>query len=426
MTQAAEGSFNPSFHFLGLIQKAKADGVVRRCALPNGPEVFIVPEENTFYTKAARLEELEALCMAAPFDLMVESLPEWHREKANETVRVGRMWLRKQAASTASAGLEARPLAELLWYATLCASRGLLLQGSRSDDPIRLKRRPDFSTLFHRDSYPTLAAYMAEETADLQTVAANTGVPLPEVFNFYNACSVLGLIERGNVFDPQEYLLGLIQRALTDRHMRRCVLPGLPPLFIAPQTGTYHTLADRAALAAFGSALLIDLAVDVVDGLGEPSDEEEELVQVGRMLVRRKRVSTAPKMPARPLSELLFLAALGASRGRMAAGGRVEEPVRLQRWPDAMCMEQDRKFFPLAAFMTSNAASLPVIAERTGIPLARVVDFHNACAAVDIIEHPGRENLSARRADSGERAVYRKIAKALDGLKAGIHVEHAY
>jgi hypothetical protein len=42
------------------------------------------------------------------------------------------------------------------------------------------------------------------------------------------------------------------------------------------------------------------------------------------------------------------------------------------------------------------------------------------------IEHPGRENLSARRADSGERAVYRKIAKALDGLKAGIHVEHAY
>ncbi|MGZ8217385.1 hypothetical protein [Methylomagnum sp.] len=425
MTQAAEGNFNPSFHFLGLIQKAMADGVARRCALPNSSEVYLVPAENTFYTKATRLEELKALCQAAPFDLTVESLPEWRRENANETVRVGRMWLRKQAATGAPAGLNARPLPELLWYATLSASRGQLMQGCRSDDPVRLKRWPDFSVLFHRDSYPTLAAYMAEESADLATVAANTGVPLAEVFSFYNACSVLGLIERGNVFEPREYLLGLIQRALADGQMRRCVLPGLPALFIAPQAGKYHTLADRAGLAAFSSAMLIDLEVDVVNGLCEPS-EEEEVVQVGRMLVRRKKPSTTPKMPARSLSELMFLAALGASRGRMEVGGRPDEPVRLQRWPDAICMEQDRRFFSLAAFMTSNAASLTVIAERTDIPLARVVDFHNACAAAEIIEHPGRENLSARSTNDGERAVYRKIAKALDGLKAGIHVEHAY
>lgn len=427
MTQAAEGSFNPSFHFLGLIQKAKADGVVRRCALPNSPEVYIVPEENAFYTKAARLEHLEALCLAAPFDLTVESLPEWRRDSANQTVQVGRMWLRKQTASPGPAGMAARPLPELLWYATLCASRGQLLQGCRSDDLVRLKRWPDFSALFHRSGYPTLAAYMVEQAADLPTVAADTGVPLAEVFNFYNACVMLGLVERGNVFDPQEYLLGLIQRAQADHKMRRCVLPGLPPLFIAPQDGKYHTLADRAALAAYASAPVTDLQVGVVDGLGESSEEEEELVQIGRMLVRRKKTSAAaPKMPARPLSELLFLAALGASRGRLAAGARLDEPVRLQRWPDAVCIERDRKFFPLAAFMTSNAASPQVIAERTGVPLARVVDFHNACAAVDIIEHPGRENLSARRTDDGERAVYRKIAKALDGLKAGINVEHAY
>lgn len=428
MTQASEGSFNPAFHFLGLIQKAMADGVTRRCALPNNPEVYLVPSENSYYTQAAKLEALEALCLAAPFDLTVENLPDWRRNSAENTMQVGRMWLRKQAPATPP-GMNARPLSELLWYAALCVSRGQLLQGCRADDPVRLKRSPDLSSLPHLGSHTALAAYMTEESASLATVAERTGVPLAQVFDFHNACAVLGLIERGNLFDPNEYLLGLIQRAQTDRQMRRCVLPGHSPLFIDPQAGKYHTLAGRESLITLASAMLIDLEVEIVDGLVE-TDGEEELVQIGRMWVRRKKPSATPKMPARPLSELLFLAALGASRGRMEAGAHLDEPVRLSRWPDAFCMDQDRRFFPLAAFMTANAASLPIVAQRTGIPLVRVVDFHNACAATGLIEHPGMESLSVRRTDDGEREAYRKISKALNGLvglKAGAHVEqHAH
>lgn len=424
MTKAAEGTFNPSFHFLGLIQKAMADGVVRRCVLPGSSEVYLVPGENAYYTAAPTVEALEALCLAAPFDLTVEMLPDWQGNKGQETVQVGRMWLRKQAPSTPS-NLSARPLPELLWYAALCASRGQLLQGCRSDDPVRLKRWPDFSVLPHRESFMALAGFMAEESADLMTVAEATGVAPEEVFDFYNACSMLGLIERGNVFEPQEYLLGLIQRSLADRRMRRCVLPGHPPLFIAPAEGLYYTAADIASVIALSSAMLIDLEVDIVESLGG-GDDEEEVVQIGRMWVRRKKESSAPKMPARTLSELLFFAALGSSRGRLLAGSRLDAPIRLKRWPEAACLEQDRRFFPLAAFMTANAAPPARIAELTRIPLARVIDFHNACTAIDLLEFPERESVRARQVGDGEREIFRKISRALDGLKAGLHVEQAY
>jgi hypothetical protein len=421
MTQAVEGQFNPSFHFAGLIQKAIADGAARRCFLPGSPEVYIVPAENIYYTASPGIEALDPLCAAAPFDLTVEVLPDWRRGDGNEMVQVGRAWIRKQTPGAPS-HLSPRPLSELLWYATLCASRGQLLQGCHADDPVRLKRWPDFSTLHHRESYLVLAAFMAGETADLVEVAENTGVPLPQVFDFHNACAVLGLIERGNVFEPREYLLGLIQRSIADRQMRRCVLPGHAPLFIAPDEGKYHTAADGASLAALCSAMLIDLEVEAVSGLGTEG-EEEEVVQIGRMWVRRRKEAAAPRIPARPLSELLFMAALGASRGRILAGSRAADPVRLNRWPDAFCLEQDRRFFPLAAFMTANAAALPTIAKQTGIPLAGVIDFHNACAATGLIEHSERENITARQLADGEREIYRKISRALDGRKAGLRVE---
>lgn len=424
MTKATEGSFNPSFHFLGLIQKSMMDGTVRRCTLPGSPEVYLVPGENLYYTAASRVEALEALCLAAPFDLAVEALPDWRGHGGKETVRAGRMWLRKQAPGTPS-NLSARPLPELLWYAALCASRGQLLRGCRADDPIRLKRWPDFSVLPHRESFMALAGFMAEESADLMTVAERTGVALAEVFDFHNACATLGLIERGNVFEPQEYLLGLIQTSLADRRMRHCALPGHPPLFLAPAEGRYYTAAAIASVMALSSAPLLDLQVDIVETLGT-DEEEEEIVRIGRMQVRRKKESAAPKLPARPLSELLFLSALASSRGRLLAGHRLDDPVRLQRWPEAVCLQQDRRFFPLAAFMTANAASLPKIAELTRIPLARVIDFHNACAAIGLLEHPERESVRTRRVEDGEREIFRKISRALDGLKEGLHVEQAY
>lgn len=389
MTPTIAGNFNPAFHFPGLIQQAMADGVTRHCIRPGGPEVYLVPAEQTYYTVYPDIEALNALCLAAPSDLSVKLMPEWQPDKVLD-VQVGRVLIQRKNAAAAPE-LIGRPLQELLWYAALCASNGQLLQGCYADMPVRLASNPDFSRLFHREYDPVLAAFMLKHTATLTAVAESTGIALARVFEFYNACAVLGwvVVDSANEFEPGNYLLGLLEKAGTDLQTRCCVLAGAAPLYLAPAEGKYYTEADSAGLAKLCAALLSELEVTIMDNGGE-----EEVVQIGRMRIRRKKGASLPKIPGRPLSELQFHAALYASQGRLFSGYNLNEPVRLKSWPDkallkeAASTKEERYFFPLAAFMSTKAASLHDIAEATRLPLECVINFHNACAVAGLLEHP--------------------------------------
>jgi hypothetical protein len=393
MTQTLEGNFNPSFHFLGLIQKAMADGVTRHCVQPGCPEVYIVPAEQAYFTTHPNIEALEALCLTPRPILNVALMPDWHLS-TNQGMQVGRVLIhRKNPAKDPE--LIKRPLPELLWYAALCASDGQLLQGSHADTPVRLKSCPDFSQLFHREHEPVLAAFMLEESVALTTVAEKTKIPLALVFEFYNACAVLDLIElsmeSGNIFEPGHYLFGLLKKANADGQMRRCVMAGQPPLYLAPVEGKYYTDMDSSSLAKLCAVLLSELEVSIVDS----SSDEEEVVQIGRAWVRRKKKASLPKMPpGHSLSGLLFRASLHASQGRLLSGYDLNAPVHLKSWPDkeflreAALIKEERYFFPLAAFMSTKTVGLPEIANANKLPIAQVIDFHNACALAGLLENP--------------------------------------
>jgi len=391
MSPSLEGNFNPAIHFLGLIQKAMADGITRHCVHPSCPEVYLVPAEHTFYTAAPNIQDLQALCLAAPFDLSVNPMPDWHPAAANgeHDVQAGRTLIHRKIQAHGPE-LTASPLSELLWYAALSASEGKLLQGCQADIPVRLMASPDFSKLFHREHEPALAKFMLENTADLNTVATATGIPLPRVYDFYNACAVTGLIELDTVFHAENYLLGLLEKAKADRHMRRCALPGGgAPLIIAPEEDKYYTELDAAGVARLCAALLPSLDVSMV---ADNESEQEELVQIGRTWVRRKKAASLPKLPGRPLSDLLFRAALYGSQGRLLPGYQLDRPVRLSANPDKALLKEsaaipaERYIFPLTAFMAANKAmSLPEIANATRQPLAKVIDFHNACAVLGLL-----------------------------------------
>jgi len=381
MNPILEGNFNPAFHFLGLIQKALADGITRHCVHPGCPDVYLVPAEQRYYTQAPTVEALQALCLSAPFDLKVESVPDW-RPDSHQDVQVGRMLIHRKNPETAPKPA-ARPLQELLWYAALSASNGQLLLGHRADVPVRLTSSPDFSRLFHRAQDPKLAAFMLKQSETLTNIAETTGVPPAQVFEFYNACAVLDLIdvEQGNVFDPANHLIGLLEKITIDRQARRCALPEQTPLFLVPNESKYYSEANSADIAKICAAQLSKIEISLID-----SSDQEEVVQVGRMMVRRKKDTGIPKIPARPLSELVFRAAFYASQGRLLPDYNIDKPVRLKNWPDKTILresaftEEERYFFPLAAFMTTHTASLPDIAEATRLPLTQVIDFYNACA----------------------------------------------
>jgi len=422
MTQSLEGDFNPAVHFLGLLKKALADGLARRCSMTDGPQIVIAPRQMAYYSASITAADVRTLCLAQPFDLQIEALPNWNPDAEQETIQVGRMRIRAKS-SHALAGLEAKPLAELLWQATICASNGRLLQGCRANETVRLKQWPDVSLLAHNQSYLRIAQFMHSSSVDLLTVAAQTGLPLAEVYDFHNACATLGLIERGNVLEPEEYFLGLIQKSLRDGLARRCALPGLPPLFLAPAERRYYCCqADKQAnLAMYFSASPNDIQAEVITHIEQGGDDEEETIQIGRMLVRRKKENQVPRLASGPLEELLWNATVNVSRGRLLAGKRCEDVVRLKRWPDFSRLAQDRRLLPLAAFMSVNAADLPTVAKHTGTALTQVIDFHNACAVLDYLEYLPEGRLHQRAVSEQERKTYRTISKTLGGIRAAEH-----
>lgn len=388
MTQTSTGYFNPSFHFLGLIQKTIMDGVTRHCVQPGCPDVYLAPKEQAYYVGEPDIQALKALCLAEPFDMSVRLMPDWH-PPGNQLLQAGRL-LMSRKNQAAGHQLEKRPLDELLWYAALVASDGRLWQGCHAETPVSLKVCPDFSRLFHRECDPVLATSLLEGSASLTAVAEKAHVPLAHVFEFYNACTVLDLIEFGStpedVFEPRNYLLGLIDTAASDRQARCCTLAGGPPLYIVPEEDKYFCEGDALAIAKFCTARLSDLQVTVVGG------GKDEVVQIGRQRVVRKKTVELPKIPGQPLSLLRFRAALYGSQGRLLRGFTTDTPVSLKSWPDKALVREsstikaERHIVPLSAFMVNKSASLPEIATAAQLPLDKVIDFHNACALAGLLK----------------------------------------
>ncbi len=388
MTQPAEGHFFPAFHFLGLIQKAISDGITRHCIHLGSPDVYIVPSENAYYSSVENIESLRPLCLAPPFDVTVELVPDWH-PKNDHDVKAGRVLIHRKNPSEQTDML-AYPLQALLWYATLCASSGQLLQGYRAESLVRLAAMPDFSSLYHQPHHVGIAAAMMEESSTLPELAQKTGVALTEVINFHNACAIINLItiDQSNLFDPANYLLGLIKKVENDTKMWRCsLLSGQGFLILSPSEGKFYSEADPTTIGKLCSVQLQELEVTEV----ATQSEEEEIVQIGRARIRRKKTVTMPTLPDHPLAELRFRAALYASQGRLLVGYDENAPVHLNQWPDkkllieSASIKAERYVFPLAAYMNNNTASLSDIAQATRLPLSQVIDFHNACAITGLL-----------------------------------------
>jgi hypothetical protein len=91
--------------------------------------------------------------------------------------------------------LPARPLNNLIWYAAFRLSKGRLLRGHSDQDSVYLTRWPDLG-VEGCGRYVKLAAFMRNNSVCLTTVADKTAIPLNEVYNFYNACYLIGIVEK--------------------------------------------------------------------------------------------------------------------------------------------------------------------------------------------------------------------------------------
>ena len=145
----------------------------------------------------------------------------------------------------------------------------------------------------------------------------------------------------------------------------RLQLTGAPDLVLDPGTQTYLSGSALKPLLPYCSAVI----------------READLVPV-----------PAADLPAlatalggsQPWSRLAWLCALSGGNGALAPGFGPNEKYKLLRWPQTE--REFPKHFRIATVMMKGPALLTDIAEQSGVALAEVIDYVNACLATGVAE----------------------------------------
>lgn len=103
-------------------------------------------------------------------------------------------------------GLKQQPLSHLIWLGVFSCSKGRPINGYDKDDIVHLTRWPDL-TLPGCRQLINLAAFMQSNSVTLSTVQKLTNIPIEQIYNFYNACKIAGLVKKVQKTDLHEKTL---------------------------------------------------------------------------------------------------------------------------------------------------------------------------------------------------------------------------
>lgn len=181
-------AFSPRQGFIGqLLGAADKNGLlIYELNIPNSPgRIYVYPEQQVFYSPSS-------LDLLAPFFAADQAL-------ISCTTRSQVTEAELEQLSEAE-DLKPYTLRSLLWYGVYKSSQGRLLEGAAADKPVRLKRWPDLNLSDCQDLIK-LAAFMQSNAVSLLVVAEKTGIPIKMIYDFYNACEIVGLIEQSSEAD---------------------------------------------------------------------------------------------------------------------------------------------------------------------------------------------------------------------------------
>lgn len=91
--------------------------------------------------------------------------------------------------------LTRQPLNNLIWYLAFKLSQGRILAEHSNQDYVYLTRWSDLG-IEGCGQYVKLAAFMRNNAACLTDIVDKTATPVAELYNFYNACYLIAIVEK--------------------------------------------------------------------------------------------------------------------------------------------------------------------------------------------------------------------------------------
>lgn len=172
--------FDPDRGFLKQLLQNTAERQVYRFGSPEGSYRLYVDLVKKIYYCETSLNDLSAYLIIKDV-IVIDVISETEWENAVEQL-----------------ALPAKSLANLIWYVTFKLSNGRLLRGHSDQDYIYLTRWPDLG-VEGCGKYVKLAAFMCNNATCLTVVADKINTPLTEVYSFYNACYLIGIVEKTTI-----------------------------------------------------------------------------------------------------------------------------------------------------------------------------------------------------------------------------------
>jgi hypothetical protein len=189
------GFFDPEQGFLGhLLMSANGPRVFRPVNQQDSMVLYVDADSKSYYSNVS-LEQLKPYFLSTD-ELKVENLSSHQLQ-----------------AAVADQSLKPSPLNHLVWFAAFTCSQGKVIKGYQKGDIVQLKRWPDIN-LPGCKQLIKLAAYMHSNAVDLDTVHANTSIPVAQIHDFYNACKVINLIVHSDTTDIHQKHLNAEQKQL--------------------------------------------------------------------------------------------------------------------------------------------------------------------------------------------------------------------
>lgn len=164
------------------------------------------------------------------------------------------------------------------------------------------------------------------------------------------------------IFDPNDYLAGQIQAALTTGEAAVCHIPGHNPIFWNPKQNALFTTLDIQELARLSRKEVQHIKIQNLD---------QDLIS--------QEISKYEKIKKRSLVEFLWFSLLSASAGRLLEGHHVGDSVYLKEWPSFVRLPFYGIYLEIASKMSEGVGNLHELAKASSVPLSTVIDFYNAC-----------------------------------------------